>query len=101
VPPKGRRYCRACHAAYTREWRKKNPEKLTPEQRIKVNARRAANKAVKDYRLFQEPCAMCGDPNTEKHHPDYSRPLLVIWLCHQCHVDLHMSEKSSSTDGGL
>lgn len=34
-----------------------------------------------------ELCEGCGQPRKlEKHHPDYSRPLLVAWLCKPCHV---------------
>lgn len=25
----------------------------------------------------------------EAHHPDYSRPLYVMWLCKLCHADVH------------
>jgi hypothetical protein len=27
------------------------------------------------------------------HHEDYSKPLEVDWMCHQCHIDFHMSIK--------
>ncbi len=23
------------------------------------------------------------------HHPDYSKPYEVVWLCHRCHGQLH------------
>lgn len=37
-------------------------------------------------------CSFCkGVCVPEGHHPDYSKPLEVIWLCRQCHVDLHMA----------
>jgi hypothetical protein len=32
-------------------------------------------------------CEGCGkEVRIEKHHPDYTRPLLVIWLCKPCHA---------------
>lgn len=27
--------------------------------------------------------------NLEAHHPDYDKPLDVIWCCRNCHWDLH------------
>ncbi len=32
-------------------------------------------------------CEGCGLPKRlEKHHHDYSKPLLVVWLCKPCHA---------------
>jgi hypothetical protein len=39
----------------------------------------------------------CSDCKEEKalqgHHPDYSKPLEVIWLCRKCHDSLHRIER--------
>lgn len=35
--------------------------------------------------IVKTPCEVCGDPKSEAHHPDYSRPLYVIWLCKPHH----------------
>lgn len=36
-----------------------------------------------------QPCEICGKLPTLKHHPNYSKPLLVVYLCHSCHRHLH------------
>lgn len=32
--------------------------------------------------------AKCGEAG-QRHHPDYSKPLEIIWLCKRHHTDLH------------
>jgi hypothetical protein len=27
------------------------------------------------------------------HHPDYDKPLEVVWVCRSCHLDIHAEEK--------
>jgi hypothetical protein len=44
-------------------------------------------------KLRQKPCRYCGESNTERHHPDYARPLYVIWLCRPCHLKLHANKR--------
>jgi hypothetical protein len=29
----------------------------------------------------------------EAHHPDYKKPLEILWICRRCHAKLHPSEK--------
>jgi hypothetical protein len=61
-------------------WRENNPEGR--------RAHNAANAAVREGKLERKTlCEGCGLPKRlEKHHPDYSRPLLVVWLCKPCHA---------------
>jgi hypothetical protein len=35
--------------------------------------------------LKRQPCEVCGDPNSDGHHEDYSKPLAVTWLCRTHH----------------
>ena len=44
--------------------------------------------AIRDGKLKKLPCFVCGE-KAEAHHPDYSRPLDVIWLCKPHHVETH------------
>lgn len=83
----GQRYCLACHDTYMREWRKTHP--LVGESKRKDRVRSYANQYKKRGLIEQTPCIVCGDPNSEMHHPDYNRPLYVQWLCRPCHLDLH------------
>jgi hypothetical protein len=48
-------------------------------------ARAAVKNAIKRGELIRRPCRDCGDPNTEAHHPDYSKPFEVVWLCKPHH----------------
>jgi hypothetical protein len=35
------------------------------------------------------------------HHPDYSRPLLIIWMCRDCHRELHEWDERVSVAASL
>lgn len=67
-------------------WSKRNPEK--------IYATRAVSSAVKMGRLVKQPCS-CGNPRSEGHHEDYTKPLDVIWMCRQCHAAYHKKLRSS------
>jgi hypothetical protein len=37
-------------------------------------------------------CERCGRrDNVDAHHPDYTQPLVVNWLCQPCHVAEHVA----------
>lgn len=63
-------------ARVSRAWRQKHPERA----RAHVVAERRNGDAP-------EFCEGCGlKKRLEKHHHDYSKPLLVVWLCKPCHA---------------
>lgn len=82
-----------------REYAAKHPQKMRAgQERWLVNnieRRRVHIKlgsAVRSGRIVRaSKCSECGKVGgrIEAHHPDYSRPFDVIWLCRQCHAKLH------------
>lgn len=80
-----------CHAAYMRQWRKSNP--LTGLALQKDRCRAYANVCLRRGKILRKPCVLCG-AKAQMHHPDYSKPLEVVWLCRPCHMDVHRGKKS-------
>lgn len=82
--------------AKQREYRKRIPDKLRvwaknsknkhPE---KIKARRKLGRAKKSGVIIPQPCRDCGADKVHGHHPDYSKPLEVVWLCPSCHSKEH------------
>lgn len=64
----------------TKQYRQRFPERKA--------ANNAVNNAVRDGRLKKLPCWVCGE-KALAHHPDYSRPLDVVWLCQPHHKQTH------------
>jgi hypothetical protein len=64
---------------------------------LKYPERRSANLAVMNAihsGKLKRPtvCSVCDKACAPHgHHPDYSKPLEVIWMCQKCHVALHWS----------
>lgn len=57
---------------------------------MKANtARRRAQRAFPD----PKPCEKCGvTESVQRHHPDITKPLEIIWLCQACHVAADAAE---------
>jgi len=105
--------CRLCRAKYQRAWRRQNPERARePCRRYRLRlARRGirpstscdkAKAAARQIARFamvlsilrrKNRCEKCGiearHARLYKHHPDYNRPLDVVWLCGPCHGSMH------------
>jgi hypothetical protein len=60
-------------------------KKREPE---KKRCRSQLQKAVIKGTIKKLPCFVCGD-HAEAHHPDYGKPLEVVWLCKQHHTEVH------------
>lgn len=62
-----------------------------PSELVKARrrAREYARRAIARGRLVRLPCEVCGHEVSEAHHPDYSQPLSVVWLCQPHHKEVH------------
>ena len=45
-------------------------------------------KALNNGTLKRQPCWVCGK-KAQAHHPDYSTPIDVVWLCPKHHAETH------------
>ena len=80
-------------------WQKNHKEQVNRYQReyylahheIKM-AHRKIKRAKGKGNITEKPCAVCGVLPTHAHHPDYSYPLQIAWLCPQHHVEVHRNE---------
>jgi hypothetical protein len=71
-----------------RENRVKHSE-LTPIQKLKANCRSYSKVLLKRGKLIQQDCEICGDEDSEMHHPNYSNPRDVVWFCRKHHLEHH------------
>jgi hypothetical protein len=62
------------------EWRANNP--------TWAKAQDTLGNAVRDGKVQRHPCWVCGE-KAHGHHPDYDRPLEVVWLCPAHHKAAH------------
>lgn len=95
---------------YIRRWQKNHPEKVAEYKKrrkpknIKYNshwykmhpigykAKKILIEAIKSGVIIKPPnCEICNRNHTRiyGHHPDYSKPLEVIWVCGSCHRLIH------------
>jgi hypothetical protein len=91
---------RKAKAESTKRWAQANPGKAVEAQRryfAKNKDREAAHNklkyAVRTGKVTPEPCWVCGEYDVQGHHPDYSVPLSVVWLCRPHHTQLHREAK--------
>lgn len=86
------------HRDSHRRWKRTHPESRKKKRQrnkasdpVKHKARVMAANAVKRGKLVRSPfCQLClGTERSEGHHPDYAKPLEVVWLCPPCHRAIH------------
>jgi hypothetical protein len=84
---KNKERCLACMARY----KDKNNELHRIRRSKYPSIYRAQNEARKKLRTPPDVCSVCFSQGVslERHHPDYDRPLEVVWLCRKCHALIH------------
>jgi hypothetical protein len=71
---------------YRRKYRKTHKLWKHKEQK----ARAAVYRAIRFGNMTKSSCRDCKIiEKVQAHHPNYDRPLDVIWLCQQCHRNEH------------
>lgn len=86
----------ATRAEYERNYREINREKVRERNRDwqrrnskKIKVHRIMWSAIKASKLMKGVCEVCGSDIVHGHHPDYDKPLDVIWLCPEHHRQWH------------
>lgn len=82
------------YRAYDRERGNRQPVEYLKSYREsypnKYKATNMVNNAIRDGKLFKEPCEVCGsEDSVHAHHDDYLKPLNVRWLCAAHHSQWH------------
>ena len=91
-----RHFCsRKCYSLYRAEIMPPEEQNsfgtgYTPEERERrKKAREKLNHYLRDNHIERQLCEVCGNPDTEAHHDDYSKPLEIRWLCFEYHREWH------------
>jgi len=107
-----RNICRFCHSdavtrrqrensqrrkEYLRHWREINRDKIAKRERVRRLSPAYRAKAIIDSRIYRGTikrpavCSLCGAEGREihAHHPDYTAPRTIVWLCEACHGAVH------------
>jgi len=78
----------AAHPGYNLKYRQGH----RPESRARSNAMAAKRRGALN---APEACQGCGLRTAlDMHHPDYSKPLDVVWLCRKCHRRAHLKGRA-------
>lgn len=100
ITSKGYQLCRTCRAVWSKanfaKYRKDNPRKIREivnrwesKNKIKRRTHEKVKNALRTGKLIKKPCKICKNEKVDGHHPNYNKPLEVIWLCRKHHKEEH------------
>src|SRR6266487_4953291 len=82
-------------AEYKRQYLATHPiDPLKRAARILLNNKVATGEIVRPTACIR--CFAVG--RVQGHHPDYSKPLEVLWLCKECHIEEHWPLQTAISD---
>jgi hypothetical protein len=92
-----------------KSWRESHPDRIkeyrgiwearckdNPEETLKVKCRKRVDHEIRHGRLTKPTiCSNCLSGGViDAHHPDYGKPLEIVWLCRACHWLIHNKENA-------
>lgn len=93
---KKERYIRDLNNPKRKEQVLRAVNKYRDANKVKTKAHDMIKEALRKGEMTKSICVVCGDKDTHGHHPDYSKPLEVVWLCQRHHRDYHVVERECS-----
>lgn len=92
------KYMEGCRASGKyKQAEKERAQKSKAKYPEKYKARSAVNNAIQLGKLKKGMCEICGNPEVEAHHDDYSKPLDIRWLCAEHHGKQHRKWKGDES----
>ena len=88
---------RKSHTQQRKKWVLEYQKKTRSLNKQKYFARTKVSNSIRCGKLIKGPCVKCGSNNAQAHHPDYSQPLNVIWLCIKHHFEHHNNIANKTT----
>lgn len=87
--------CKECKKEYYKEWYKINGRKRNKKSQDASNY--LYREIQKNNIKKPNKCKICGksDCRISGHHPNYGRPLKVIWVCPSCHKKIHKQRRNN------
>lgn len=84
--------CRECNTRMVNKYRESKKGKeaiLRAELSYNRRNRHKVSAWYKAKKIPLQPCEVCGNPKSLRHHADYSEPLNVKFLCALHHKEIH------------
>lgn len=60
---------------------------------VRKKALNELSNAIRDGKVFKQPCFVCGSAVVEGHHVSYDMPIDVAWLCSRHHKQVHKEHR--------
>ena len=80
---------RKSQTEHRKRWAVEYQRKTRSVNKQKYYARTKVSNAIRCGKLLKSPCVKCGSNESQAHHPNYSQPLDVVWLCIKHHFEEH------------